>query len=279
MKVFISYAREDSDIAGRLYQNLKTHSIQPFLDTSDIDPGSNWEDTIKGQIEGCAYFLALFSDVAKKKAYVQREWSWALEKDCRVIPVRIEESSIPTELAHLQWIDIHADYQSGARELLIELHRAAKECHFEETFSSLGADNDGWTFGAWRLEELDHTGDGGQSLYGEAKASFNTDSKTATLEVNVGGATTLSYYRKYELSGANISAEVAFTVLIEAGGREVVEEHRETLGSQQSEWKVNTFDLSGYAGKDAKLIFQVHAKDSMSVMSNAKAWIDDIRLV
>ena len=55
----------------------------------------------------------------------------------------------------------------------------------------------------------------------------------------------------------------------------MVEEHKQPFGSEQSDWKLHTFDLSGYANKDVLLIFRVDAKD---LTSHAKAWIDDTRL-
>lgn len=275
MKVFVSYAREDAAIAERLYRDLKTHLIKPWMDVTGIEPGSNWDDTIKGKITESACFLALVSDTAKSKDYVQQEWALALKQDCTFIPVRIADCALPGELEKLQWVDPQTDYEGAVGNLLRKLHRDAKTCHFEEHFSSLGPDDlEAWDFGQWELSDLDHTGDNGQSLAG----AVNRDAKTATLTVNVGDAKTLTYWRRFELSGANFMAEASFTVTLDAGGQQVIEEHKQALGSEQDEWSEVSCDLSGLAGKDARLRFQVQAKDTMSVVTTAKAWIDDIRV-
>ena len=40
--VFISYAREDSEAAKRLYQELKNAGFIPWLDKESLIAGQNW---------------------------------------------------------------------------------------------------------------------------------------------------------------------------------------------------------------------------------------------
>jgi len=44
--VFISYAREDSNAAKSLYEDLKKANLNPWLDKESILPGQNWESEI-----------------------------------------------------------------------------------------------------------------------------------------------------------------------------------------------------------------------------------------
>ena len=39
MKVFINYAREDSEVARRFYDDIQKPGIEPWIDTSDIEGG------------------------------------------------------------------------------------------------------------------------------------------------------------------------------------------------------------------------------------------------
>jgi hypothetical protein len=47
MKVFISYARKDKEVARSLYNDLKNAGVQAWLDTEDLLPGQNWKREIR----------------------------------------------------------------------------------------------------------------------------------------------------------------------------------------------------------------------------------------
>ena len=60
--VFISYAREDSDSAERLYNELKKTGFKPWLDKYNIIAGQDWKEEIMDAIENSSrYFIPLFS--------------------------------------------------------------------------------------------------------------------------------------------------------------------------------------------------------------------------
>ena len=42
LRVFISYAREDTEAANRLYNDLKLSGLEPWLDTESLVGGENW---------------------------------------------------------------------------------------------------------------------------------------------------------------------------------------------------------------------------------------------
>ena len=44
--IFISYANEDSEIAKKLYYDLKKEGFIPWIDFEDLKPGQNWKDAI-----------------------------------------------------------------------------------------------------------------------------------------------------------------------------------------------------------------------------------------
>ncbi|MDM8550085.1 toll/interleukin-1 receptor domain-containing protein [Desulfobacterales bacterium HSG2] len=57
-KVFISYAREDIEIAGRLYDDLKSAGVTPWMDEKDLLPGQDRKVHITKAIWNCKYFIA-----------------------------------------------------------------------------------------------------------------------------------------------------------------------------------------------------------------------------
>jgi hypothetical protein len=73
---FSSAARQDSDAALRLYEDLKTRTdLKPWLDKKDLLPGQNWDIEIRKAIKNSRYFIALFSSTSvQKRGYVHKEF-------------------------------------------------------------------------------------------------------------------------------------------------------------------------------------------------------------
>ena len=126
-KVFISYAREDADMAMRLYHDLQAASVEPWLDKECLLPGQRWSDAITDAIRASDYFLALFSSTAiSKRGYVQKELREALEvleqipdNMIYVIPARLDECE-PTlkKFAEFQRVDLFPDYEKSVEKIL-----------------------------------------------------------------------------------------------------------------------------------------------------------------
>ena len=97
--IFISYANEDSEIAKKLYYDLKKEGFIPWIDFEDLKPGQNWKDAIADSIKKCSYFIALLSNNSiSKRGYVQREVKDALKildemppNKTFIIPLRIDD--------------------------------------------------------------------------------------------------------------------------------------------------------------------------------------------
>lgn len=152
---------------------------------------------------------------------------------------------------------------------------------FTERFSNNGADNAGWGLTEWTLDPTDQTGTtGSKSILGSAVPSFNTVTKTATFSNLVLTANPrLTYWRKLDISCANISASAAFKVIVNDGTDHVVDSASKSgLGTlSEATWTQRAdIDLSAYANKTVTLKFIATATDPGSTTSRAKAWVDSI---
>ncbi len=61
-KIFISYAKEDYEIAKKLYDDLKKTDVEPWLDDEDHLPGQNWKLAIKKAIKSSSYCLVVVDE-------------------------------------------------------------------------------------------------------------------------------------------------------------------------------------------------------------------------
>ncbi|WP_240486732.1 PHB depolymerase family esterase [Hyalangium minutum] len=152
--------------------------------------------------------------------------------------------------------------------------------NFVERFSNNGPDKAGWTLTEWALDASDQTGTtGSKSILGSAVPAFNTVTKTATVSLTLSSNPRLTYWRKLDLYGANISASASFRVVLNDGTDHVVDSATKSgLGAlAESTWTQRAnIDLSAYAGRAVTLKFIVTATDTGSTTSRAKAWVDSI---
>jgi uridine kinase len=126
-KVFISYAKEDAEIAERLYVDLKRCGVQTWLDSENLLPGQNYKLTIEKAIEECSYFIALLSsNSVSKQGFIQKELKKSLDmldlipsNKIFIIPVRLDSCSPDYEkLKYIHYADLFPQYEKGFAKLL-----------------------------------------------------------------------------------------------------------------------------------------------------------------
>jgi hypothetical protein len=135
-KIFISYAKEDVEIAKQLYHDLKNEGLSPWLDIEELLPGLNWKMKINDAIKNSDYFLAILSSNSiTKKGYVQNELKIALElldefpqSAIFIIPVRIDECNpVESKLLNIHWADLFPDYKTGFKKIVKSIRSKAGE--------------------------------------------------------------------------------------------------------------------------------------------------------
>lgn len=125
--IFLSYAREDEEIATKLFNDLSRVGLRIWFDRVSLQPGQRWKPAIQKAIRQCRYFIALLSsNSVTKKGYVQKELREALElldeypeSETFIVPVRIEDCT-PSHLRlnDIHWVDLFPSYGEGFTKLL-----------------------------------------------------------------------------------------------------------------------------------------------------------------
>jgi hypothetical protein len=109
---FLSYAREDSEAANRLYNDLAKSGVTVWFDKQCLLPGQKWEMEIRKAIRNSRYFLALLSSSSvTKRGFVQREIASAL----RTLD----------EFPELQWVDLFPSWKVGVEKILSVMRKSA----------------------------------------------------------------------------------------------------------------------------------------------------------
>lgn len=111
--IFISYRREDtSGYAGRLYDQVSSHFGRDhvFMDVADLEPGSDFVDTIEKKVGTCDALIALIGKswltimdehnqvrLRKPGDFVSVEIAAALKRNIEVIPVLVGGAKMPLQ--------------------------------------------------------------------------------------------------------------------------------------------------------------------------------------
>ncbi len=97
-RVFISYAREDSDLASRVYDALQKEFFEPWLDRESLEGGDDWNERIEADLDSSDFALVLYTRAFCRKtdSYVNKEVALAAERALRVrgsfmIPLRADD--------------------------------------------------------------------------------------------------------------------------------------------------------------------------------------------
>ena len=72
--VFLSYAREDADIASTIEAELNTHGLSVWRDVSALRAGEDWKTAIDHAINNADFFLLLQSEHSATSRWVKYEY-------------------------------------------------------------------------------------------------------------------------------------------------------------------------------------------------------------
>jgi len=109
VRVFISYAREDIQVASKLVNQLERRGIHCWIDARDYRPGGVFDEEVMQAIENCSAMLLVLSSSSNESDYIRREVAIADHTGKLILPLRVEnvqpQRGLRKYLQHLRWID------------------------------------------------------------------------------------------------------------------------------------------------------------------------------
>lgn len=131
--VFISYARQDTEVARNLAEKLQAAGVGVWWD-AHIKLGENWAETIEAQLRSADYILILVTTAALQSKQVManaspravREYG---DRDVTVVPVLLEDVDMPPSLSGIQYLDFR-DNQDRAVDALVSRLSSGAEIDF-----------------------------------------------------------------------------------------------------------------------------------------------------
>ncbi len=115
--MFLSYASEDAQAAGRIADALRTAGIEVWFDRNALRGGDEWDRKIRREIKDCALFVPIISanSEARHEGYFRLEWDLADQRSHMIargrpflVPVgldetRAEDAGVPDSFQRVQW--------------------------------------------------------------------------------------------------------------------------------------------------------------------------------
>lgn len=111
--IFINYSRLDQDAAEEIYKILREAGYSPWMDVHNIKGGEIWIHAIEKAINECGLFISILSENSvSRRGVLQKELKSALDKwdemlpdDIYLIPIRLDNCSIPDRLKSFHVLD------------------------------------------------------------------------------------------------------------------------------------------------------------------------------
>lgn len=114
---FFSYSRENSDMALKIAADLRNAGANIWLDQLSIRPGQQWDRAVEEALDSCGEVIVLLSRAAVKSDHVRDEVAYSLRERKTVIPLLLEDCTIPLQLTRNDFIDFRTEYAKAMQIL------------------------------------------------------------------------------------------------------------------------------------------------------------------
>lgn len=91
VRIFISYATEDKELAGNFKRALEGLGLEVFLAHEDINPSSDWPDVILENIKSTDIFMPLITENFRKSLWTDQESGVALSENKFIFPIAVDK--------------------------------------------------------------------------------------------------------------------------------------------------------------------------------------------
>jgi TolB-like protein/Flp pilus assembly protein TadD len=127
--VFISYSREDKDKVLELAGKLRAAGVNLWIDQGGIDGATLWGEEIVNALEGAKVMLLAITGSSARSHNVAKEVTLFSERKGHILPVHLEQTTIPASLkyplAGIQHIEFYnGDPDENLKTVLRSLERA-----------------------------------------------------------------------------------------------------------------------------------------------------------
>ncbi len=129
--IFLSYKKEDFEIADRLVAALRKEGMSVWWDDG-LTPKAAWDEEIEREISDASTVVVLWSPRSVSSEWVRREAHFAQERG-KLVPVIVEATSIPLAftLVRLRRIPFATPWHIWRPEILSSMALSSMHRHLQ----------------------------------------------------------------------------------------------------------------------------------------------------
>lgn len=123
MPIFISYSHKDKEFASKLAAHLARNNAHVWLDTWELNVGDSIVSKVQEAIQEASALLIVLSKSSVISEWCKKELNAGLmreleEKRVVVLPILLEDCTIPTFLKEKMYADFRTNFDKGLQDVL-----------------------------------------------------------------------------------------------------------------------------------------------------------------
>ncbi len=132
MPVFISYSHNDKEFVDKLAVQLVREKVHVWLDRWELHVGDSLISKVQEAISGASALLVVLSNASVASEWCKKELNSALireleEKRVVILPILIEDCTIPLFLKEKLYADLRTDFDQGLQTILDAIAKVTNE--------------------------------------------------------------------------------------------------------------------------------------------------------
>jgi TIR domain len=104
-QVFVSYSRYDAPLVAPVVTLLRANKSLVFQDVDSVKPGKRWRGQIDKALAASNMVVVFWCDHSRRSEEVSKEWKAAIDQEKDLLPLLLDGTPLPPELADFQCID------------------------------------------------------------------------------------------------------------------------------------------------------------------------------
>ena len=125
-EIFVSYSHRDSDLVVPIVALLRASEALVFRDADQLIPGKKWRQQLDSAISDSTTVLVFWCDHSRSSEEVKKEYTAAIQQRKDLLPLLLDSTPLPDELAEYQYIDFRAAFPKGHAPPMMEAKRARR---------------------------------------------------------------------------------------------------------------------------------------------------------
>jgi len=116
-KLFISYSNVDIDFVEKLIKEIEQYRVNVLFDKHELNVGDNIHQKLNELVENCDYFLVVISENSNSSQWLQKEIELAVNNNKKVLPVIVDDATIPDIIRGLVYADFRGSFDKGVEQI------------------------------------------------------------------------------------------------------------------------------------------------------------------